>query len=115
MDEPVTRRELHEALETWAGAIISKLSSEMAAQLAAQGAELHAGLEAQRSETRALLDASENAIIDRMEAMLDPHATVPARVRSLEAERLPERVSRLEAKVFAPKRRASKTARRKRR
>jgi hypothetical protein len=43
-----------------------------------------------------------------MDSLLDPHRAIPERVNKLESDELPARVAKLERKVFAPKRRASK-------
>jgi hypothetical protein len=121
MDSPVTRRELHESLETWSGAIISKLTSKLTEEIARSTDEVTmrviAVLDDRVGKVEARLDervkGAELYIIGRMEAMLDPHRTVPERVERLEAHSLPERIRKLEAKVFPPKRRAT-AARRKR-
>ena len=60
---------------------------------------------------RALVNAAETVLVARMNAMWDPLRDVPARVGTLEDAKLPDRVTKLEARVFA-KRRASKATRR---
>ncbi len=109
MTAPVTRGELYEALENWAGAIIDKVMSGFRAEL---DTKFDTRFTSFASEMRALVMTSERHILDRMEAMFDPHRSLPERVGKLEEAALPERVSTLEAKVFAPRRRASKSARR---
>ena len=95
MDEPVTRRELHEALEIWGGTIKSELRAEMTEVRA----EMRAGFAAQSAEIAQHIRASEERMRDFMRALLEPH------------DGIPERVARLESKVLAPKRRR-RTARR---
>jgi hypothetical protein len=83
MTEPVTRGEMHEALEIWAGAIVASVDRRFA-------------------EMRALVKTSETYILMRMEAMFDPHRSIPARVSAIEEAALPDRVGTLESRVFAP-------------
>jgi hypothetical protein len=107
-----TRRELHEALDTWAGAIIDKITTQVTTQVTAQvTAQVTVAMDARFAEMRALIKTTETALIMRMDALLDPHHGVPERVSKLEAEELPARVRKLESKVFAPKRRTAKRAR----
>jgi hypothetical protein len=91
MTEPVTRGEMYEALEIWAGAIIAKLTTRMDERFAEFGAEM-----------RALVKTSETFMLTRLEALFDPHRAIPARVSALEEAALPERVSRIESRVFTP-------------
>ncbi len=93
MTEPVTRRELHEALEIWGNTLEERIVSRVTAQVTVQ-VTAHTSAEIARHVT-----ASEERIRADMRAMLDPHHGVPDRVTGLEA-----RVERLEAKVLAPKR-----------
>jgi hypothetical protein len=81
MDEPVTRRELHEALELWANRIVDLTTGEIARHVT----------------------ASEERIRAEMRACFEPLNGVPERVARLE-ELIP-RVEKLEQRVFAPKRR----------
>ena len=92
MTAPVTRCELHEALETWGGALEARANARF-------------------DELRALIINTGETLFGRVKAMLDPVRDLPARVVQLEDSKLPERVSKLEARVFA-KRRASKASRR---
>jgi hypothetical protein len=93
MEAPITRRELHESLDTWAGAIRAEIREAF-------------------TELRALILTVEERLIHRMDSLLDPHRSIPERVGKLEEQELPARVRKLESKVFAPKRRASKRTRR---
>lgn len=95
MTAPVTRGEMYEALEIWAGRIVGMLREEF-----------KKGLTETTSELRALIKATEQNLMTRMDAMFDPHRSLPERVGKLEEAALPERVSKLEAKVLAPRRRA---------
>jgi len=100
MTVPVTRGEMHKALETWAGAILAQFKNLITRQ------------DVLRADMLALVKASERHVLDQMKAMFDPHRSIPDRINTLERAELPERVGKLEAKVFAPRRRASKTGRR---
>jgi hypothetical protein len=100
------RAEMAAAFEKWGGAILAKF-------------------EALAVEMRTLVKTSETAILTRVEAMFDPYRQTPRRLHEIEKHelprrvdeldeaQLPRRVAKLEAKVFAPKRRAT-AARRKR-
>lgn len=81
MDEPVTRRELHEALEVWANRIVDLTAGEIARHVT----------------------ASEERIRAELRACFEPHNGVPERVAQLED--LVPRVEKLEERVFAAKRR----------
>jgi len=98
MDEPVTRRELHEALEAWAAILTANISASITAEMARQ------------------FQAYDERNRDYMRALLEPHDGVPERVTKLEEELVP-RVEKLEARVFASKRSrpASRTRSRSRR
>ena len=76
-----TRTELHETLGIWAAELERRISAEMAR----------------------LFGAYDERMRDYTRALLEPHDRVPERVTKL--EELEPRVERLEAKVFAPKRR----------
>ena len=113
MDAPVTRRELHETLDIWGGALIARIDAMVDAKFDKKFEEkFEQKFSAKFNDLRALVLTLERSLIDRMEALLDPHRGVPERVKSLDEAELPARVSKLEARVFAPKRRASKTTRR---
>jgi hypothetical protein len=120
MDAPVTRRELreelanyptrkelHESLEAWAHVLIERMDkqgAQITAQLSAQlSAQMSAAFSVQNEEIARQFRASEERMRDFMRACLEPHDGVPERVTKL--EELRPRVERLEAKVFAPKRR----------
>jgi hypothetical protein len=101
MDEPVTRRELHEALDIWAGAIMSQMSAQLAAQTAHLTAEIAASEQRYRDELARHVRASEKNMRTWIAGLDDKYRDLPARV------------SKLEVKVFAPRRkRASAKARR---
>jgi hypothetical protein len=88
MDAPVTRREMHEALETWAAVIIDKLTTAMKAM-----------------ETRLMGELA------RATKGSEEELTTRIRVVDEQYTDLPGRVTRLEAKVFAPVKRARARAR----
>jgi hypothetical protein len=117
MTAPVTRGELHQDLEIWAGAIRAEADKRFAAvderfaAVEASLAELKQLMLAGFAEMRALWKATEQNLLARVDAMFDPHRDVPERVGKLEEAALPERVSKLETRVFAPKRRARKKKR----
>lgn len=87
MDEPVTRRELHEALEIWGAILTKNITASVTASINAEMARQ--------------IQASDERMRDYMGALLEPHDGVPERVTKL--EELEPRVERLEARVFAPK------------
>jgi hypothetical protein len=148
MTAPITRGELHEALDTWAGAIMAMLTSldtrlcsvdtrltsvetrltgvetrltgveTRLTGVETRGEEVHGRLvlvESRVGDIPALIRNTEETILAFAQSMLEPQRTVPERLGNLEEAALPDRVGKLEAKVFAPKRRASKTGRRARR
>lgn len=124
MSEYVTRGEMHEALAIWAGAIVDRVLQGLKPQFEAIDTkfearfdEIHGRLvlmESRVSEIPELITSTKREILDSVQSMLDPQRTVPERLAQLEDARLPERVRKLEAKVHAPKRRASKSGRRRR-
>jgi hypothetical protein len=92
MDAPVTRREMHEALETWAAVIIDTLTRSFTAAMAAMEARL-------AGEVGRATRSSEDELTTRVRVVDDQYKDLPARV------------TKLEATVFAPpkrKRRASR-------
>jgi hypothetical protein len=104
MDAPVTRREMYEALDTLALKLnrrMDLLGDALLERIDSKFAEL-------RGELRALILTTEEKLMHRMDSLLDPHRAIPERINKLESEELPLRVAKLERKVFAPKRRASK-------
>lgn len=121
MTAPVTRGELHEALETWGGALEARINARNEPRFAAidrrfeaidaRFAAMQERMDARFDELRALIMTTATMLIDRMNAMWDPVRDLPGRVAKIEDAQLPERVTKLEARVFA-KRRASKTTRR---
>jgi hypothetical protein len=85
MDKPVTKRELHEALEIWGGALEARLDAKIDSKLDAMGARLSAEL---AQHTNRILDT----MYEVTGAIDETYSDLPARV------------TRLEAKVFPPKR-----------
>ncbi len=114
MTVPVTRGELHEALDIWGGALTARIEAKFDAKLEAAVLDLGFRIESSAAETRAVMKTFQTAMITAVAALLDPYRALPARVETLEGANLPTRVHKLEAKVFAPKRRATKTTRRRR-
>lgn len=111
MDEPVTRRELYEALEIWANRIVEltdeRIDKKLELALAGQSAQL-------TREIARHVTASEERIRAEMRACFEPHNGVPERVTRL--EELVPRVEKLEQRVFAAKgRRRASPARARRR
>lgn len=106
MDAPVTRREMYEALETWAGAIIEKMTTaitELRTELRnALRIDLRNELRATErrlsAELRQHTKSSEDELATRLVAVDQQYTDLPARV------------TRLEAKVFAPSRRKLRPA-----
>lgn len=126
MDAPVTRRELHEALETWSGAIAARtaVQIETAIETAIERSEqrllgamkqlIEASEQRLMNELRSQTKGSEAELATRLVAVDQQYKGLPERVSQLEAD-LPPRVTRLEAKVFAPRKRGVATARRRKR
>jgi hypothetical protein len=108
MDKPVTKRELHEALEIWGGALEARIDAKLEAKLDAKLGAFEARIDAKLD---AKLDSKIEAMGARFSAELAQHTN-----RILDAvyeitgavdekySDLPARVTRLEAKVFPPKR-----------
>jgi hypothetical protein len=104
MDAPVTKRELHEALEVWAGAIRaemaslhSELRSELRSEVRSELGELRTEMATLRRDLAADVVSHIKAANEEMRAWM---TAFDDRYRDL-----PPRVTRLESKVFAPKRR----------
>ena len=93
MDAPVTRREMHEALETWAGAIIARVTTEVITQTKALLNDVETRL---MSELRQVVRGSEDELATRLVAIDQQYTDMPARV------------TKLEAKVFAPAKRKAR-------
>ena len=116
MDAPVTRREMYEALETWGGAFERRLLDAMKAmfdaierrftafeqRFTAFDLRFDAFEKRMHGEIKQLTKGSEQELAARLVAVDEQYRD------------LPPRVSKLEAKVFAPKRRRSVKARRRR-
>jgi hypothetical protein len=117
MDAPVTRREMHQALELWAGAIIEKVTASVTEKVTASVTE---NVVAKMTEKMAaMVAASERRLTAAMVAMEERLMAELGRATRASAEELtsritvvdeqyrdlPARVSRLEAKVFAPAKR----------
>lgn len=110
MTGPVTRGELHEALEMWGGALEARVAARYEPRFEAIDRRFDA-VDARFDELRSLIMTTATMLIDRMNAMWDPLRELPARVSAIENAKLPGRVAKLETRVFA-KRRASKRTRR---
>lgn len=103
MDAPVTRRELHRSLETWAGAIIENLTATLTAKMQAMFdaserrlyAEIARATSASAEALRAEIAAAATVTVE----------TVRADIRAIDDQykTLPARVDRLEGEVFKPK------------
>jgi hypothetical protein len=115
MDAPVTRREMHDALGTWAGAIIEKLSTVIAERLGELRTELRSELRATETRFSGELRAGEMRLSDELrQHTRSSESELATRLVAVDQQYqdLPSRVSRLEAKVFAPpkrRRRAQRT------
>jgi hypothetical protein len=112
MDEPVTRRELHEALGIWGGNLMARMDRQAEVVTAQVTAQVTAAMSVELARQ---IQASDERMRDYMRALLEPHDGVPERVTKLEEELVP-RVEKLEARAFSPKRRraASRTRSRRR-
>ena len=132
MDAPVTRREMHEALETWAAVVIDnvigKMTDKMTSMLAASEQRLTSMIVSVEQRLTAVMGAMSMLEVRLTSAMHDVEArltsqlaggtkaseeelTTRVRVVDEQYKDLPARVTTLEAKVFAPpkrKRRASR-------
>ena len=107
MTVPVTRGEMHQALETWARVIIDTINSTLIAALERTKVELRAEMRAEigqatsasaeqlRTELRADIASAVGGMADQVRTeirvMLEPY------------KKLPERVEKLEDAVFKPK------------
>jgi hypothetical protein len=110
MDAPVTRRELHDALDKWGGAMTAKFIERM-------NAAINAAIEG--SEKRVLgavavmIEASEARLMRELRSQTKgSEVELATRLVAVDEQYkdLPARVTRLEAKVFAPpKRKRRKT------
>jgi hypothetical protein len=101
MDAPVTRRELHEALELWGGAITAQLT-----------AIIREMLEASEQRTKATIAATEQSLLAELKHQTRGNTEDwSAKLTTVDDQYkdLPARVTRLEAKVFAPKRRRNRS------
>lgn len=92
MDAPVTRRELHETLELWGGALEARLESRIVVSLERRIVALFEMFEARfMSELRSHVQGALEDVRGRVSAIDDKYKDLPARV------------GRLEAKVFPPR------------
>jgi BMFP domain-containing protein YqiC len=99
MNAPITRGEMYEALEIWAGNIEARL-----------GARLSEAFDRLRDDLAAQMRGHKEDLERLIRGMDDKYTQLPERVTKL--EELPARVTKLEAKVFAPKRGRSSAQRR---
>ena len=103
MDAPVTRRELHEALEIWGGALTRQITANVTREVIGQVKGLIEDSEKRLTqEVRGQVGGSADELAVRLRVIDDKYADMP------------DRVSRLEAKVFAPAKRRITARRRKR-
>lgn len=103
MDEPVTRRELHEALEIWGEVLADRIEARIDARLEAHRAETRAELQAIRTDLRDMEGRLHDELARHSSANRD-ELTGRVNVVDEQYRDLPARVTRLEATVFAPKR-----------
>lgn len=101
MEAPVTRRELYEALDIWLGAIMSRMDVSLDARFAAFDAKLDVKLDTKLGEQVAIIQAD----LARHVKVMEENGRRGLAVVDEQYKDLPPRVTRLEAKVFAPKRR----------
>ena len=78
MDAPVTRRELHNALEIWVGALSKQITQDVITQVKAL-------LNVLEDELRAGMRGIEDALGTRLGAFQEHYKDVPGRVSRLEA------------------------------
>ena len=91
MDAPVTRRELHETLELWGGALEARLEGRIVS-LEGRVVALFEFFEARfMTQLRAQVQGALEHVREQVSAIDDKYTDLPARV------------GRLEAKVFPPR------------
>lgn len=112
MEAPVTRRELHEALETWGGALERRIIAAMKAMFDGMeprfaGIEARfAGIEARLGNVETGMVAMETRLINEIKGQTKgSEEELASRLVAVDEQYkdLPARVTRLEAKVFPPK------------
>ena len=99
MDAPVTRRELHDALGHWSGAIIEKVAAQIRAAIADSEQRV-------MSVVRDLVQVSEARLTDEIRHRTKgSEEELASRLVAVDEQYkdLPTRVTRLETKVFPPK------------
>jgi len=116
MDAPVTRRELHEALDLWSGAINARTATEIVESEKRVVAHMssHMATQIAESEKRILgavqliVEASEQRLLYELRSQTKGSETeLATRLVAVDEQYkdLPTRVTELEAKVFAPPKR----------
>jgi hypothetical protein len=104
MDAPVTHREMHEALDTWGKRIIDMVTGAMAAM----EARFTGAMATMETRLVSMIQASEARLTDELRrATKASEEELTSRIRVIDDKYkdLPDRMARVEAKVFAPKRR----------
>lgn len=99
MDKPVTKREMHEALGIWGGALNARTDA-LEAKLDATAARLDSKIDSKIDAMGARLSAE---LAQHTNRILDAVYEITGAVDEKYSD-LPPRVTRLEAKVFPPKR-----------
>jgi hypothetical protein len=101
MDAPVTRRELHETLELWGGALEARLEGRIVALeerffgLEGRVVALFESFEARfMTQLRAQVQGALEDVRGQISAIDDKYKDLPARVGRLEAKVFPPRKSR---------------------
>jgi len=109
MDKPVTKRELHEALGLWGGALEARLEAKLEAKLATKPdrADFEAFANAMNAKIDGWGEQLSTEIKQRHDALLDAMALIIGRIDAKYSD-LPGRVANLEQRVGvleAPRRR----------
>jgi hypothetical protein len=90
MDAPVTRREMHEALEVWARAVIDRMTARTTSIVEVAVAAMRSAVQASEhrltDELRRHTKASEDELTSRLTVIDDKYKDLPARVSKLEAK-----------------------------
>jgi hypothetical protein len=133
MDAPVTRREIIDALDNWAGAIIERVTTTLTTTLTTTFTTAMAAMEARlglritaMGEAMIAMEGGLRGEMRAMEGRLmhelgratrgsEEELTTRIKVVDEQYKDLPPRVQRLEAKVFAPPKRRAATVRRRKR
>jgi hypothetical protein len=110
MDAPVTRRELNQTLDTWAATIINTtidtITSRFTAAMSAMETRLTTAMDTLEARMTAMIHAAEARLSDELRRgtkASEEELTTRIRVIDDKYKDLPDRVARVEAKVFPPK------------